>query len=210
MTAVSSPGISLAVIVGELRQLRDDRATGTYYVLSDDNRQVRICLVDGEISAIFYRLAEGPGAVIAMMAMCIARTRFSADGLHPTNQKSGALSTDEILEELLRHAGKARASPGNPATRPAGDPQSKPQSNGPEKAKAEGPTVASLSAEERHMIRQALVNYLGPIGNLVYDDYQQSDRTVASMLIKLSTEIPDGQRAADFLALVRKRLSRLG
>jgi hypothetical protein len=187
MAADNSPRTGLATIVDELRQLRTGRATGTYYVISDDNRQVRIGLLGGEIATILCRGAEGMVALEGLVTMQIIRTRFAADGLHPTVGRGGLLNTDDIFNELLRHAGIAVA----------------PSSN-----TSKGPKVAALSSAQQQLIRQTLIHYLGPIANLVYEDHQLPDQTVESMLIKLSAEIPDTRRAAEFLTLVRQRLQQ--
>jgi hypothetical protein len=188
MAADNYPRTSLATIVDELRQLRTRRVTGTYYVISDDNRQARINLLGGEIATILLRGAEGMSALEGLVTMQIIRTRFSADGMQPAVGRGGLLNTDDIYNELLRHAGIAVA----------------PRSNTPSR----GPKVAALSAAQQQWIRQAFIHYMGPIANLVYEDHQHPDQTVDSMLIKLSAEIPDTRRAAEFLTLARQRLQQ--
>ena len=187
---------SLSAVVQELGTLRGRRATGTYYVVSDDNRQARICLMDGEIVSVVCHLAEGQNAPDAMdamdalAAMRISRTRFAPNITHATDSKVGALGAhdaDDAYQKLRQRAG-IQAEPG--ATQPRGS------------------HVAGLSAAEHQLIRQTLVNYLGPIADFVYEEHCRADPSVESLLTQLSAEIPDRRQAAEFLARVRQQLQR--
>ncbi len=186
MATDNPPDIGLATIVRELRDLRATRATGTYYVVSADNHQVRFSLVAGEIASLFFRAAGASGALDALSSMQIVRTRFAADGLKSGGGTGNAmLDTDKICNELLRRAGIAA----------------------PPAAKASAaPSAAGLTEAHHMVIRKTLIDFLGPIADLVYEEHQRPNQSPESLLRSLAGEIPDGRRAQEFVAQVRQRL----
>jgi hypothetical protein len=187
--AAEAPPIDPAAIVAELRELRSRRATGTYYVVSDDNRQGRIALVAGEIASISFRGAEGDRAIEALITMRVIRTRFANDGLRAPDGGSGSLNTDAVFKALLGRAPTAATA---------------------SSAAAAGPRVSHLPAAAHQAIRQSLTHDLGPIADLVYEEHRAADPPLETMLLQLAAEIPDSKQATEFLALVRRRLQQTG
>jgi hypothetical protein len=69
---------------------------------------------------------------------------------------------------------------------------------------------AQLSAAQHDAIRRAFIEYLGPIGDLVYDEHRGANKPIDKLLADLASEIPDGRNAEQFLTQIRERLKTLG
>lgn len=170
-------------VVGELRGLQEQGATGTYYIVSTDNKQVRIAIVDGEVSVLSIRTATLTTALDAIAGLKIARTRFANDGLTVASGIGDvSLSTDTICQELLQRAGLP-PTVGRPSQFPA-------------QAGAHG---VSLSKAQDDAIRHILIEYMGPVGDIIYDEHRYTAKSVELMLTNLSEEIPDTHNAAQFI-----------
>jgi hypothetical protein len=187
MATDNPPGVGLATIVRELRELRATHATGTYYVVSADNRQVRFSLVAGEIASLFFRVAGASGALDALSSMQIMRTRFAVDGVKGGDSMgSTTLDTDEICNELLRRAGLAAPPPAAKAS--------------------DAPSAISLTAAQHMVIRRTLIDFLGPIADLVYEEHQRPNQSLKNLLGSLAGEFSDSRRAQEFITQVHQRL----
>lgn len=174
------PKVELSTVIQQLRELISQRATGTYYIVSSDTRQVRIGLVRGELDALSIRAPDVKTAFDALAELQIARTAFTADGLAVTGGNL-KLSTEDLIHELSSRAGFS------PASR-------KP------------PAALSLSAVQGNIIRSAVIEHLGPMGDFVYDEHREACSSLEALLGKLAGEIPDKRNADRFLHQVRAAL----
>jgi hypothetical protein len=190
----SQSSFGIDQIVAELRELRSRQVTGMYFVVSDDNRQARIGLAQGEIVSVAYRGVEGPQALARLAGIRAARTRFSPEGLSRGALPTAALPPTEALLRALLHGGAATAGAGTAAKSTEPDPP------------AGGRRVSELSAAEQQWIRNTLTEYLGPMGGLVYDENRDPRMAVETMLDRLADEIPGSQQASAFRAAVRRGL----
>jgi hypothetical protein len=183
--------ISLEVVVKELRVLRQQRAVGTYYIVSADNRQVRFGIAAGEVVSFSVRSTDLATAFDAIAKLDIVRTRFAEDVL---TVGGGAipLTTEQVYGELLRRAGAAV-----PAGARAGG-------AGADKAPLFLPPAQSRA------LRQLVIEYLGPIGDLVLEEHMAAAGSADSLLKGLAAEISDRRRAATFLERARPLLSDPG
>lgn len=170
-------------VVQELRGLQEQGATGTYYIVSTDNKQVRIGIVDGEVSVLSVRTATLTSAIDTIAGLKIARTRFANDGLAVTSGIGDiSLDTDTICQELLQRVGH-RPSLAKPSQFPT-----QPGANG-----------VSLSKAQDQAIRNILIEYMGPVGEIVYDEHRHTAKSVDLLLTNLAEEIPDTHNAAQFM-----------
>jgi hypothetical protein len=196
MPPESPSAFDIRQIVEELRELRSQQLTGTYFVVSDDNRQARIGLVDGDIVSVSYRGVEGPQALARLAAIRALRSRFAADGaLHRGFSDQTALPATEALFKALLQGGAAlgTASP-RPVQVAAADPGER--------------RVAELSPAEQAAIRSALTDHLGPIAGLVFDEKRDPRLGVETFLDQLAAEIPGKAQQAEFLAAVRSSVRK--
>ncbi len=188
MTTGSPPSFGIGRIVEELRDLRSRAATGTYFIVSDDNRQGRIGWSNGEIDSVVFRGVDGVPALAALSQVRVLRTKFSPEGTRALPaSRSGLPPTDELMRMLVGAA-----------------PRPQPAAAG--SAGASGDRASSLSPAAHRAISDVLTDYLGPIATLIYEEHRDHDQSVDALLAALATEIPDGRRAQEFLAAVRQKL----
>lgn len=171
------------MVVEELRGLQEQGATGTYYIVSTDNKQVRIGIVDGEVSVLSVRTATLTTALDTIAGLKIARTRFANDGLtFASGIGDVSLDTDTICQELLQRAGLP-PSVGRHSQFPA----------------PAGSPGVSLSKAQDDAIRHILIEYMGPVGDIIYDEHRYTAKSIDLMLADLAEEIPDTHNAAQFI-----------
>lgn len=180
MSTASVIGIALDEIVRELRELRGQCAIGTYYLVTGDNRQVRFGIANGEIVTLSVRAADLSAAFDAIAGLQIVRTRFAEDVL-TVGSGTIALTTDQVYAELLSRSG------GDASTVPELSPISTSSS-------------FSLPREQSKALRQLLIEYLGPIGDLVYEEHREAAESAAALVANLAREIPDRGNADRFLS----------
>ncbi len=186
------PGFGIGRIAEELRELRAGRVTGTYFIVSDDNRQGRIGWTAGEIDWIVFRGVEGMAALPPLIQVCALRTRFSPEVTRAAaGGRSGLPSTDELLRLL-----------GGPAPRP--------QAAAPSGAQAPDGRAGRISSSAQKTICDTLADYLGPIATLIYKEHREREATVDGILAALAAEFPEARRAREFVADVRRKLQQRG
>lgn len=183
-------GMVMSEIVRELRELREQRAIGTYYLVTSDNRQVRFGIANGEVVTLSVRASELSAAFDAIAGLQIVRTRFAEDVL-TVGSGTIALTTDQVYAELLSRSG------GDPAIIP-------------EKSAIADSHSFSLPREHSKALRQLLIEYLGPIGDLVFEEHRERADSADTLVANLAQEIPDGRNAERFLTQARALLQSVG
>lgn len=199
MAGQYSASIGLVMIVNELRSLREQRATGTYYIVSSDNRQVRLGLSAGEVNAISLRAPNLSSALDVIAGLQISRTSFAKDGLAIVAGAFG-FSTDELIHGLLYRAGQSA-----PATQAASS-KSAPAWTSAKSAPATTTAGAFLSQAQHVALRRLLIEHLGPMGEFVYEECRETTGTPNDLLAALAREIVDKRHAAQFLAQAKSLL----
>lgn len=188
MTTGRLIGIALDEIVRELRDLRGQRAVGTYYLVTADNRQVRFGIANGEVVTLSVRASNLSAAFDAIAGLQIVRTRFAEDVL-TVGSGTIALTTDQVYAELLSRSGGDLP----PAA---------------EKPAIAGPNSFSMPREQSRALRQLLIEYLGPIGDLVYEEHRETAESAEALVANLAREISDRGNADRFLTQARSLLQR--
>lgn len=183
MAGNHSEAIGLATIVKELRSLREQGATGTYYIVSADNRQVRLGLSAGEVNSISLRAQNLSSALDVLAGLQIIRTNFAKDGLAMAGGDFG-FSTDELIHGLLYRSGQSAPSPQPVSAKGVPDRTS---------------TGATLSQAQHAALRRLLIEYVGPMGEFVYDEHRETSETPKDLLAALAQEILDKRNAGRFL-----------
>jgi hypothetical protein len=179
-------GTALSEIVRELSALREQRAIGTYYLVTADNKQVRFGIANGEVVTLSVRASNLSAAFDAIAGLQIVRTRFAEDVL-TVGGGTIPLTTDQVYAELLSRSGDGGAVP-KPLQQAA---ESRP---------------AYLAREQQEALRQLLIEYLGPIGDFVFDEHHQASASAEVLIANLAQEIADGRRAEQFIARARSLL----
>jgi hypothetical protein len=179
----TTPGsVDLPTIVKQLRALCDEGATGTYYIVCTENRQVRIGFIAGELDALSIRAPDIKTAFDAIAKLNVARTAFARDGLAVTGGNL-KLSTSDLFRELNSRIGQPVSTV--------------------QKTVAQ---VTALTQAQHKMIRKAFIEHLGPIGEFVYEEHQQGCSTLEALLTALANEIPDRRNGDRFITGVRAAL----
>lgn len=179
-------GTALSEIVRELSALREQRAIGTYYLVTADNRQVRFGIANGEIVTLSVRASNLSAAFDAIAGLQIVRTRFAEDVL-TVGSGTIPLTTDQVYAELLSRSGEGAAP--KPLQQAA---EARP---------------AYLTREQQAALLQLLIEFLGPIGDLVFDEHHQASASAEALIDNLAQEIADGRRAEQFIERARSLLS---
>lgn len=196
---------SFPALIGQVAALCAQRQTGTVMLVSDDNRMGQIHLRDGEIFFVLCRGRRGREGLGNMRTMQAARLTFAAntvgsgDGIDwPTRTVLDYLSG--ALDELPG-AGAAASAPA-PAQRPAGA-AAAPAAKAPS---------AALSADVKASIEKIMLQYIGPMAEIVCADHFASSPDLRALTHALAGEIPGQAQASRFKAEMAKQfnLSDLG
>src|SRR5262245_12886342 len=171
-------------LVGELRRLCAERKTGSVFVTTSENHSVRFALQNGTIIAVYFRNQIGPDALASIQKIRKGRLSFS-DGLRPSEPQDGLPSTHELLT-LLQSA----------------------ESDHTDVDEAKPALSSEALVRSRAVIEAELVEYLGPMGRVVFDEHMATASTVAALIESLAREFSDPTKAAQFKERIRERIPR--
>ena len=173
-------------IVEQLRQFCAERLTGTVFIVSDDNRMAQVHLESGNIVMLLCRGRRGLDALAAMRTMLNARLRF--DDTYISATETEHLDTREVINQLSASLPSAPPGAALRAATPA--------------APAAGAAVAgpALSAEALARMERILVQYIGPMAQIVCADHAADAGDVRALALALISEIPDKKQADAFRA----------
>lgn len=172
-------------IVEQLRQFCAERLTGTVFIVSDDNRMAQVHLESGNIVMLLCRGRRGLDALAAMRTMLNARLRFDDSYISATETEH--LDTREVINQLS--ASLPSAPPGAALRPPAAAPGA-----------TAAPAGAALSAEALARMERILVQYIGPMAQIVCADHAADAGDVRALALALIGEIPDKKQADAFRA----------
>ncbi len=177
-----------------LQSLCSDRETGLLFAVMEGNRQLRIGLVDGEIVHITYALKRGPitfGLLAASHAVSASFSRGMVSDIQATLP-----STSEILRRLQAplSSGECPAAPAPPSPTPTA-PAKQLWKNS--EARARNPSIDEL--------RNLLVDYIGPIGDLLIDqEIQNGFESWPELVDRLAQDVtPEAEASAFRMAALR-------
>lgn len=173
-------------IVEMVREFCTQRRTGTVFIVSDDNRMAQVHLESGNIVALLCRGRRGQEALAGMRTMQAARLRF--DDSYLTADDAEHFNTREVLD-LLGGGAPARA-------------RAAPREEAQAAAVAPVPTSASIGGAvtpaQTAILERMLVQYLGPMGEIVCAEHAASAGNAAALIAVLASEVPDKAQAAQF------------
>lgn len=173
-------------IVEQLRQFCAERLTGTVFIVSDDNRMAQVHLESGNIVMLLCRGRRGLDALAAMRTMLNARLRF--DDTYISATETEHLDTREVINQL---SASLPSAPPGAALRSAASAAPAPA------AAVAGP---ALSAEALARMERILVQYIGPMAQIVCADHAADAGDVRALVLALISEIPDKKQADAFRA----------
>lgn len=183
-------------IIEDIKKLCEQRRTGTIFLVSDNNRMAQVFLDNGNIASILCRGQRGQEALSSLSNMQSARLRFD-ESIKIASNRDG-LSNQTIFEALMQAAGKLSGVSTNAA--------SKVVASSPISSPTTSTTTFSINAETRKIVQSALTVYIGPIAEIVCDDYFDKANNLRGLIEQLAGEIPNEASANQFRAELLKTL----
>ncbi len=190
-------------LISEIRRLSSEKQNGTIFITSTTGHLARIVLNQGIITyLIFDGSHKGLEAIAYIQAIKLARLQF-VGGSFENYQASTLPSTDEILA-LLSSAKKMTEEKVNLPTATEITPKTT--------TKSSDLSNSNDLNEAIEYIKNMLADYIGPIANVICDDYLQqikphntkNDLTVMIATLAFEIENPDEQEK--FKSNLRKKL----
>ena len=186
-----------------LRRLCDGVETGTLFLLTKENRQVRIGIEQGRITALSMLPFKGLAAVQALTTASITSVRFQAQMVSPGRDELPGTAT--ILSLLSAGGGPEPAAAPTPA--PASAPAVAPTEGGDTDA---GWSPPKLSAEVLAIVEHEMAEYLGPIASLLIEEQAGKFVSAESLINALLPNFSEYNDGIAFAKKVRQRLSGKG
>ncbi|MET0028345.1 MAG: hypothetical protein ABW101_11975 [Candidatus Thiodiazotropha sp.] len=147
--------LELPDIINELRRLGRSKATGSFYIVSDEQHSATVDLEAGRIILLRCRLRFGEQAIPLIARIKRGSFRFEATRNFIRKEDYG---DNETVFQRIMQVHKDPPSAHQPPTRPNRNTQ------GPR------PTATlRISANQRMLIEQLLIAELGPMGSVVME-----------------------------------------
>lgn len=180
--------IPFSEIILEIGKICKQKATGTLFVSTSDNRSAQIMLDRGEIVFVFFSGKRGQEALMLMSKIEEGRFRFQEGGV--VARRMALPSNQEILQAL---SGAPSQSVTSSWAAPAV----------PEK---KAPTGGGLSAEQKSVLEACMADCIGPMAAIICEDHFSSIGDLKSAIEALAEEIPSAAQAKKFREMVAERL----
>lgn len=177
--------IPFSEIVSEIAKLCKQKATGTLFVVTSDNRSAQMMLDKGEIVYIFFSSKRGEEALQLMSTIHQARYRFQEGGV--VARRMPLPPTQAVIQSLIHGSSGPFAA--------ASDKQPQKASNG-----------SALSAEQKKVLETCLADCIGPMAAIICEDYFNSASDLQTVIEALSGEIPSAGQVQKFRTMVAEKL----
>lgn len=164
--------------------LCEEGRTGSLFVISETNSLARIVIVAGNIIHFEYRLKKGSDAIPLFREIETGSFDFK-DGKVISHKPAPLPATETVLAQLG----------GKPV---------KPAAQAPAAGAGSGATRRASTAEALEQIEQQLVDVLGPMGALVWEEHLEraggadADLDLRQLIKDVATEIDDPEKAIGF------------
>jgi len=180
--------LTLTKLIDVLSQHVTDKSTGTLHISTESKHAVTIAIDKGTITAIYFGALRGQKALESMTKIQSGTYRFEAasvDDLAPHELPSSAV----ILQHLRMPSDSSFSD-----TTDSGH---------------NGNISSAHKAELSEQLKTLLIKYIGPIADMIFDDYFiassiQSHNSAKAMVVKMSSEIDDSEDAHNFIADAEK------
>lgn len=184
----------LIEILRDLKALALQRASGFFFVVTEDNHSCTIRLRSGQIEDVVFSRHRSDEAVQLLAKVPAGRARFQAD---PAAAGAARVSLGEASLSWLM--GGFEKSPSVAAATPATP-----------RAGAVNVNVQGLSEEQRATIERIALNYLGPIAALLCDEALGVPGSIDRALVQIASNLPARDQEDQFLAEARAALGLRG
>lgn len=184
----------LIEILRDLKALALQKASGFFFVVTEDNHSCTIRLRGGQIEDVVFSRHRSDEAVQLLAKVPAGRARFQAD---PAAAGAARVSLGEASLSWLM--GGFEKSPAVAAAAPAAP-----------RAGAVNVNVQGLSEEQRATIERIALNYLGPIAALLCDEALGVPGSIDRALVQIAANLPARDQEDRFLAEARAALGLHG
>ncbi len=182
---MSQEYIPFSEIVSEIAKLCKQKATGTLFVATSDNRSAQMMLDKGEIVYIFFSSKRGEEALQLMSTIHQGRYRFQEGGV--VARRMQLPPTQAVIQSLMQGGSSIAAAASN--VRP------QKVSNG-----------GALSTEQKTILESCLADCIGPMAAIICEDCFNSSSDLQTVIEALSGEIPSAGQVQKFKTMVAEKL----
>ncbi|MGN6227717.1 MAG: hypothetical protein ACTHNM_09795 [Dyella sp.] len=184
----------LIEILRDLKALALQKASGFFFVVTEDNHSCTIRLRSGQIEDVVFSRHRSDEAVQLLAKVPAGRARFQADpaAAGAARVSLGEASLSWLMGGFEKSAATAAATPAAP------------------RVGAVNVNVQGLSKEQRATIERIALNYLGPIAALLCDEALGVPGSIDRALVQIASNLPARDQEDQFLAEARAALGLRG
>ncbi|MBU6247171.1 MAG: hypothetical protein KGN77_05395 [Xanthomonadaceae bacterium] len=182
----------LIEILRDLKSLSLQKASGFFFVVTEDNHSCTIRLHGGQVEDVVFSRHRGDEAVKLLARVPAGRARFQAD---PTRSSPVQVALGPASLAWLG-GGFERQVPDVPAPAPS-------------HARAEASAhadVASLAPAQREILGHIALDYFGPIAGLLCEEALGRPGSIDRALVELASNLPARDQEDAFLDEARRAL----
>ncbi len=183
----------LIEILRDLKALSQQKASGFFFVVTEDNHSCTIRLHDGQVEDVVFSRHRGDEAVHLLARVPGGRARFQAD-----RARSGPLAVSLGSASLAWLAGGFEQEVAVPPTAPA--------AGSALAATSAHAGVASLTERQRGIIGRIALDYFGPIADLLCEEALGRPGSIDRALVELASNLPSRDQEDIFLDEARRAL----
>jgi len=185
----------LIEILRDLKTLALQKASGFFFVVTEDNHSCTIRLHEGLVEDVVFSRHRGDEAVRLLARVPAGRARFQADPgrSSPAHVSLGAASLAWL------GGGFEQQAPEPPS------PQPQPSAAVATEVSAHA-DVESLSDAQRRLIGRIALDYFGPIAGLLCEEALGRPGSVDRALVELASNLPARDQENTFLDEARRAL----
>ncbi|WP_017462381.1 hypothetical protein [Dyella ginsengisoli] len=182
----------LIEILRDLRALSQQKASGFFFVVTEDNHSCTIRLHGGEVEDVVFSRHRGDEAVQLLARVPGGRARFQAD---PGRSGPAAVSLGAAAQSWLA-GGFEQPAPAPPLA--------------PEPAAETGTSahagVECLTGRQRSIIERIALDHFGPIADLLCEEALGRPGSIDRALVELASNLPARDQEDSFLDEARRAL----
>ena len=184
-------------VLRELKPLVQQKASGFFFVVTEDNHSCTIRLRGGEIDDVLFSRQRNDEAVQLLSKVTAARARFQPIAVSSTHSR-GALSTAS-LQWLLGDFENAPPAATAAAAAAAAAAVTEPV-DAPDVAAAPS---SGISGAQRAAVEKVALNYFGPIAGLLCEEAFVPDNDMEQALAQIASNLSSPEESRRFIADAR-------
>lgn len=177
-------------ILRELKPLVQRKASGFFFVVTEDNHSCTIRIRSGEIDDVLFSRQRNDEAVRLLATVTAAKARFQPIAV------SGAGSRGSLSQASLKWLlGDFENVPPAASAVVQADPDSVALPS------------AGVSDAQRSAVEKIALNYFGPIASLLCDEAFIADNDMEQALVQIASNLPAHSESQRFIAEARRALA---